>query len=131
MKYLAIIGFIFISSCQQTNITESVVFDNNRLSKISINVKNIEINQIYKAIYSEPYIDHSLINPPIKRLEDWIYQNLKIFGTENKLEINIIDASIKKTEIVNEDSKKFEEKLKVITLAYNQLKNTYREKIES
>ncbi len=32
---------------------------------------------------------------------------------------------------MNAGSKKFEEKLKVITLAYNQLKNTYREKIES
>ena len=32
---------------------------------------------------------------------------------------------------MNAGSKKFEEKLKIITLAYNQLKNTYREKIES
>ena len=32
---------------------------------------------------------------------------------------------------MNAGNKKFEEKLKVITLAYNQLKNTYREKIES
>ena len=110
MKYLAIIFFVFINACQQTNITESVVFDNNRFSKISINAKEIEINKIYKAIYSEPYIDHSLINPPVQRLEDWVYENVKIFGKKNKLEINIIDASIKKSEIENQDSEKLQEK---------------------
>ena len=110
MRYLAILFFVFINACQQTNITESVVFDNNRLSKISINVNDIEINKIYKAIYSDPYIDHSLINPPIQRLENWIYENVKIFGKKNKLEINIIDASIKKLEVEKKDSKKIQEK---------------------
>ena len=32
---------------------------------------------------------------------------------------------------MNSGNKKFEEKLKLITLAYTQLKNTYREKIDS
>ena len=32
---------------------------------------------------------------------------------------------------MNSGSKKFEEKLKVITLAYNQLKNTYKGKIDT
>ena len=32
---------------------------------------------------------------------------------------------------MNSGNKKYEEKLKIITLAYTQLKNTYREKIES
>ena len=31
---------------------------------------------------------------------------------------------------MNSGNKKYEEKLKLITLAYTQLKNTYREKIE-
>jgi len=32
---------------------------------------------------------------------------------------------------MNSGNKKFEEKLKIITLAYTQLKNTYREKIDN
>ena len=32
---------------------------------------------------------------------------------------------------MNSGNKKFEEKLKVITLAYNQLKNTYRGKVDT
>ena len=32
---------------------------------------------------------------------------------------------------MNSGNKKFEEKLKLITLAYTQLKNTYRDKIDS
>jgi len=110
MKNLVLFIFVFISACQKTDITESVVFDNRRFSEISIDAKNIEINTIYKSIYSEPYIDHSLVNPPIQRLESWINENIKVFGLENKLEINIIDASIKKIEAINESSKKFEEK---------------------
>ena len=110
MKYAAIFIFILVSACQETSVSESVVFDNNRLSKISIDAKYIEINKIYKSIYSEPYIDHSLLNPPIQRLESWINENVNIFGLENKLEINILDASIKKTEVINEITKKFEEK---------------------
>jgi len=110
MKYLAIFVFIFVSACQQADITESVVFDNNRLAQISIDAKKIEINKIYKSIYTEPYIDHSLVNSPIKRLDSWINNNIKVFGLENKLEINILDASIKKIEAISENSKKFKEK---------------------
>ena len=32
---------------------------------------------------------------------------------------------------MNDGDKKYEEKLKLITLAYTQLKNTYREKIDT
>ena len=32
---------------------------------------------------------------------------------------------------INSGNKKYEEKLKIITLAYTQLKNTYREKIDT
>ena len=35
MKFLAILVFIFITACQQINVTKSVVFDNNQLSNIS------------------------------------------------------------------------------------------------
>ncbi len=108
MKYLCILIFVFVSACKNANIPESVVFDNNRLAKISIDAEILKINKIYKSIYSEPYIDHSLLNPPIQRLERWIEDNISIFGLENKLEINILDASIKQTEIQNENSKQFE-----------------------
>jgi len=44
------------------------------------------------------------------RLKDWISQNISIFGSQNKLIINIVDASLKKTERENEDKKKYQEK---------------------
>ena len=41
---------------------------------------------------------------------EWHNKNILKIGNENKLVINILDASIKKTEIMNVDAKKYEEK---------------------
>ena len=43
-------------------------------------------------------------------MTEWNSQNILKLGNENKLVINILDASIKKTEIMNVDAKKYEEK---------------------
>ena len=109
MKFKLIL-LLLLFGCQSTEIIEPIIFDNSQMEKIIISSKNIEINELYDSKFADPYIDHSLINPPIQRLEDWIYENVKIFGKKNKLEINIIDASIKKLEVENKDSKKLQEK---------------------
>ena len=55
----------------------------------------------------------------------WLIHNLKIL-IEKKLTPNLnLQPDI------NAGNKKYEEKLKLITLAYTQLKNTYREKIDT
>ena len=110
MKYLFFFILFIIISCQSTDITESIVFDNNILPQITISAKSFEINRLYETIYSDSYIDHSLKITPYERLEMWIKNNIKVIGDENKLEINVLDASIKKIEIKNEEAKKFEEK---------------------
>ena len=101
--------FVFLS-CQPIEIIEPVVFDNDQFSSISINVKNIEIKQTYEPKFIDPYIDYSLKHPPAERLKSWIQTNVNIFGKNNKLKINIFDASIKKTEEQDLKAKKFEEK---------------------
>ena len=52
--------FFVLLSCQPIEIIEPVVFDNDQLSSISINAKNIEIQQTYEPKFIDPYIDHSL-----------------------------------------------------------------------
>ena len=110
MKKLIIFICFILISCQPIELIEPVIFDNDQLSNISISVENIEIIETYESKFSDPYIDHSLNNPPIKRLKSWIQTNINVFGTENKLEINILDASIKKIETKNKEAKKYEEK---------------------
>ena len=109
---IKIIFFIlfFIFSCQPVEVLDEVVFEYNQLPKISINTKEKLINEVYEINYVDPYIDHSIKNPPILRLKDWISQNISIFGSQNKLIINIVDASLKKTERENKDKKKYQEK---------------------
>ena len=48
------------------------------------------------------------------------------FGIDSEIEV---EAFSKKNDYVPEIDKNYEEKFKVITLAYTQLKNTYRQKI--
>ena len=104
-----LVCFLILISCQPIEVIESVVFDNDQLSSISINAKNIEIKQTYETKFVDPYIDHSLEQPPIERIKSWIQTNVNTFGKNNELKINILDASIKKIEEQNLKAKKFEE----------------------
>ena len=101
--------FFVLLSCQPIEIIEPVVFDNDQFSSISINAGNIEIEQKYELKFADPYIDHSLEQPPIERIKSWIQTNVNTFGKNNELKINILDASIKKIEEQNLKAKKFEE----------------------
>ena len=101
---------IFISSCQKVEILDPIVFDYNQFAKVSINAEKKNTIILYEPKFLEPFIDHSLENSPILYLNNWTENNIPTFGTNNHFEINIIDASVKKTEIPNIDSKKYEEK---------------------
>ena len=111
MKIRFFILFILFYSCEPIEIIEPVVFDNSQLKIITISAENLEINQLYETKFADPYIDHSMGNPPVKRLKSRMNENIVTIGNENKLKINILDASLKKTEQNNEDAKKFDEKV--------------------
>ena len=108
---IIIVFFLFPSlfSCQPIEILDDVVFDNNLLTKININAEQKYINEIYEINYVDPYIDHSITHPPLLRIKNWLDQNINIFGTQNKLTINIIDASLTRIERKNDSKKKYEE----------------------
>lgn len=102
--------FTFLFSCQPIEISEKIVFDNNILSKINIHAEQIIVNDLYEPNYSATYIDHSLENPPIIRIKNWINNNILVFGSENILHINILDSSIVRLEREKENKKKFSDK---------------------
>ena len=109
-KIFIFIILVFISSCQKVEILDPVVFDYNQFTKISINAEKKNTIILYEPKFVEPFIDHSLENSPILYFNNWTKNNIQTFGTKNYFEINVIDASVKKTEIPNIDSKKYEEK---------------------
>ncbi|MDC0192717.1 hypothetical protein OAJ89_05335 [Alphaproteobacteria bacterium] len=104
------IVLLFLSSCQKVEILDPIFFDYNQFSKISINAEKKNTIILYEPKFEEPFIDHSLENSPIIYFNNWTKNNIPTFGTNNHFEINVIDASVKKTEIQNLDSKKYEEK---------------------
>jgi len=109
-KIFIFIILVFISSCQKVEILDPIVFDYNQFTNVSINAEKKNTIILYEPKFVEPFIDHSLENSPILYFNNWSKNNIQTFGTRNHFEINVIDASVKKTEIPNIDSKKYKEK---------------------
>ena len=110
-KIIAVLLVFFsLLACQSVEILDKIVFDYNLLAKININAEQKNINNVYEINYVDPYIDHSIKLPPILRVTDWLDQNIYVFGSQNILSINIIEASLTKIERKNESKKKYAEK---------------------
>ena len=110
LKNSLIVILFFILSCQPVEILKPVEIDISKFDKISINTKEIEINTKYNPIFAKNNIEDQIQNSPIDIMIKWNNENIIKLGNENKLVINILDASIKKNEVENIDAKKYEEK---------------------
>ena len=97
--FIVIISLLVLSSCQNTQLLEDVVFDNSLLNKITVNAENKEINVSYETTFDEPFIDHVMETLPTTRIISWLENNISNFGTENKLVIDIQNASIARKDI--------------------------------
>ena len=99
-----------VLSCQPVEILRPIEIDTSNLDTISIYSKNIEINKKYNSVFSQNNIEEQIQKSPIDVIVEWHNKNILKIGNENKLVINILDASITKNEIENVDAKKYEEK---------------------
>ena len=95
-----------VLSCQPVEILDKVIFDYKLLPTIEISAKQINIIESYESKYAEPYIDYSLNDSPNEYLIEWFENNISKIGSQNKLVINILDASLKKTEVLNGNANK-------------------------
>ena len=106
---LIVISF-FVLSCQPIEILKPIEIDISNFEKISINTEETEINTKYNPVFAKNNIEDQIQSPPIDIIIKWNNENIIKLGNENKLVINILDASITKNEIENVDAKKYEEK---------------------
>ena len=110
LKNNFILIFFIVLSCQPIEILKPIEIDISKLDTISINAKVIEINKKYNSVFSQNNIEEQIKKSPIDTMVEWNNQNILKIGNENKLVINILDASIIKNEIDNIDANKYEEK---------------------
>ena len=110
LKNSFILIFFIILSCQPVEILKPIEIDTTRFEKISINAEQIEVNKKYNSLFSESNIEDQIQKSPINLMAEWNSENIIKLGNENKLVINILEASIKKTEIMNVDAQKYEER---------------------
>ena len=98
-------------SCQPIKISENIVYDYDKLPKILITAQEKIINNLYQENFSDTFIDHSMSKKPLDYLNLLFNNNINVMGAQNSLNINILDASLKRTEIDNLDAKKYQDKL--------------------
>jgi len=99
-----------ILSCQPVEILKPIEIELSSFEKISINAEQIEINNKYNSLFSKSNIEDQIQKTPVDLIFEWNSENILKIGNENNLVINILDASIKKTEIMNIGAKKYEER---------------------
>ena len=105
-----VIIFLFIASCQPVELLQPVQIDYSKFKKINISAKEISINTLYDPIFSEENIEDQIQNPPIQVVLSWSKENISNIGNENKFIINIIDATILKKQIEDQDANNYQEK---------------------
>ena len=110
LKNSLTVFLFFVLSCQPVEILKPALIDISNFENISINTKEIEINTKYNPVFTKKNIEDQIQNPPIELMIKWNNENIIKLGNENKLVINILDASITKNEVENIDAKKYEEK---------------------
>ncbi len=110
-KLFLVFAILFIHSCQTIEKVDSIVFDNQQLSKFEISSNTIEIKEIFEKKFSDPYIGHTLEVDPSQRVINWVNDNFYNIGKENIFVISILDASLLQTEFENTQAKNFDEKI--------------------
>ncbi len=110
LKNSFILIFFMILSCQPVEILKPIEIELSSFEKISINAEQIEINNKYNSLFSKSNIEDQIQKTPVDLIFEWNSENILKIGNENNLVINILDASIKKTEIMNIGAKKYEER---------------------
>ena len=99
-----------ILSCRPVETTDQVIFDYSKLNQITVSAQNKNINDLYELKYGDDYIAHFPDNPPVYFVNQWLTKNINLIGNENTFEINIIESSLRKKEIKNNEEKKYKEK---------------------
>ena len=117
-KNIIYLILVFLYSCQPIEILPPIQFDNSSFEKISVNAKDILINNNHNPLFSDKNIEDKILIPPSKILENWIQDNISKFGNQNTFVVNIIDASIFKNEVENTEAKKYEEKKQFLYEVY-------------
>ena len=83
-----------ILSCQPVEILKPIEIDVSTFEKISINSGQVEVNKKYNSVFSKSNIEDQIQKSPINLMAEWNSENILKLGNENKLVINILDASI-------------------------------------
>ena len=63
------------------------------MEPIKLNVKNLEIKDLYKIPFEDPFVEHRMRRSPSDALISWAHTILRPVGTEGLATLSIVEAS--------------------------------------
>lgn len=100
---LLVFGSLLLAGCQFTN---AVVTEPNyslksysALPPINIDVKDIQLVEVYTPTYTAPYVEHRFPILPVDAFKAWMNDRIQTSGKDGTLRIIIKNAKVKETEL--------------------------------
>ena len=87
LSFLAFLGILNNSAISEN------LFKIMDMKPIKLNVKNLEIKDLYKIPFEDPFVEHRMRRSPSDALISWAHTILRPVGTEGLATLSIFEAS--------------------------------------
>ena len=87
LSFLASLGILNNSAISEN------LFKIMDMEPIKLNVKNLEIKDLYKIPFEDPFVEHRMRRSPSDALISWAHTILRPVGTEGLATLSIVEAS--------------------------------------
>ena len=87
LSFLACLGILNNSAISEN------LFKIMDVEPIKLNVKNLEIKDLYKIPFEDPFVEHRMRRSPSDALISWAHTILRPVGTEGLATLSIVEAS--------------------------------------
>jgi hypothetical protein len=96
---LAMVALLEVSACSAPAQPPAPSLNFTSSPTIQVNVARIETVEAYKSPYSAPNVEHLMSYTPADAMAIWIKDRLRATGHDKLLQITIVDASVKESDL--------------------------------
>ena len=98
-KIFATVLVALLAACTTKTASVNPPMDFSKEPVIRLNVADIQVQDNYQPTFTAPNIEHLMDSTPSDGIKTWARQRLQAVGSSKLLQVNIIDASVKETDL--------------------------------
>ncbi len=98
-KILLLVSALLLAACQSTPVQPPVEPIKFISAPYALKVATINITEDFTTTHHTPHVEYQFETPPDQAMKDWATSRLVAAGQQNRLEVDIIDASVIRTNI--------------------------------